>query len=269
MELSYQFLEIERQGPIATVFMNRPNEHNCFDPKLIDELTCSFGMLGGDKDVRVVVLAGRGRSFSAGADLNWMKGMSEMTFAENVADAKRMANMFRTIFYCPKPTIAKVHGAALGGGMGLVAACDIAVASNRARFGFTEVRLGIAPAVIAPYVLYKTQPSFAHRYFLTGERFDALSALQAGLLASVHEENELNEAVSRIAYELCQGAPESQAQIKWLIARTAAFDPESYCNYTSELIAAMRVGEEGLEGMRCFLEKQTPSWVFAGNTDDT
>lgn len=267
MEYSYQFLEIERHGPIATVFMNRPDEHNCFDPKLIEELTCSFGVLGSDKDVRVVVLAGRGRSFSAGADLNWMKSMSEMTFEENVVDAKRMANMFRTIFCCPKPTIAKVHGAALGGGMGLVAVCDIAVASSRARFGFTEVRLGIAPAVIAPFVIYKTHPSVAHRYFLTGERFDATLALQMGLVASVHEEDELDKAVSEIAYELSQGAPEAQANIKCLIARSASFDPDSYIEYTSDLIATMRISEEGQEGMSCFFKKIQPSWLKGGATD--
>jgi len=269
MDFSFHTLDIKIEEPVARVFINRPNEHNSFNAKVIEELTLAFGMLGEDSSVRFIILGGNGRSFSAGADLSWMKSMAEMTEKENIEDAKRMAQMFHTIFRCPKPTIARVHGAALGGAMGLIAACDIAIASDRARFGFTEVRLGIAPAVISPYVLYKISPAAAHRYFLTGERFDALQAFRMGIITAVHEESELDSAISQVIYELRQGAPEAQAHIKWLISRAAAFDPDAYINYTCELIASMRAGKEGQEGMRGFLEHTTPSWVLGGIEQDS
>uniref|UniRef100_UPI00047F5871 enoyl-CoA hydratase-related protein n=1 Tax=Pseudochrobactrum sp. AO18b TaxID=1201036 RepID=UPI00047F5871 len=172
----HEALEITRDGSVATIWMNRPQRHNAFDAALIAELTQAFTQLGADDETRIVVLAGRGKSFSAGGDLNWMKSAGEAGFDANLADAEKLAQMFRILAELPKPTIARVHGAALGGGMGLASACDICVASTQASFATSEVRLGIIPAVISPYVLRAIGARQASRYFLTAERIDAAQA---------------------------------------------------------------------------------------------
>ncbi|MEP0813415.1 MAG: enoyl-CoA hydratase/isomerase family protein [bacterium] len=269
MDFDFTTLEVDDSPPVAHIWLNRPDRHNAFNATVIEELTHAFIALGINPDVRTIILGGTGRSFSAGADLDWMAQSAELDKEANMEETLKMARMYSSIFRCPKPVIARVHGAALGGGMGLVAACDIAVASERALFGFTEVRLGIAPSVISPFVIYKIGAAAAHRYFLTGERFDAEEAMRIGLVASVQPPEALDTAISKIANELCQGAPDAQAQIKWLIARVADFKPEDFESYTAELIAAMRASDEGQEGLRSFLARSKPPWVEARPAADT
>lgn len=255
-------LLLTRDGPVATVTMNRPEVHNAFDEALIEALTRAFSELGRDSRVRAIVLAGAGKHFSAGADVGWMQRAAAYSEEENRADARRLALMLETIDQCPKPVVARVQGAALGGGTGLVAACDIAIASERAVFGTTEVRLGLAPAVISPFVLRAVGPRQARRFFLTGERIDAAKALAIGLIHEVVPEAELDRALARILDELLAGAPEAQAASKQLI-RTVLAMPQGgalLTEATVAVIAQRRASAEGREGLKAFLEKRAPAW---------
>ncbi len=255
-------LLVRRDGPIATVTMNRPERHNAFDETLIEALTSTFAGLGEDPSVRAVVLAGAGASFSAGADVGWMRRAAEYGEDENRADARRLAAMLKTIDECPKPVVARVQGAALGGGTGLVAVCDIVIASRRASFGTTEVRLGLAAAVISPFVLRAIGPRQARRLFLTGERIDADRALAIGLVHEVVEENELDARVNSVLDQLLAGGPEAQAASKELIRVVLAMPQGGslLTEATVGVIAARRASAEGKEGLRAFLEKREPSW---------
>lgn len=205
--MSYSTLEIQRDGAVATLWMNRPEVFNAFDEQLIAELTQACQALDHDDSVRVVVLAGRGRHFSAGADLNWMRRAASHGEAENLADARQFARMLRTLATLSKPTVARVHGAALGGGTGLTAACQMAIASDDAVFSTSEVRFGIIPAVISPYVLQAIGPRQAQRYFQSGERFDAARALAMGLVSEVAPAAQLDARVAALAESLCAGGP--------------------------------------------------------------
>lgn len=255
-------LLVRRDGPIATVTMNRPERHNAFDETLIEALTAAFAGLGEDPSVRAVVLAGAGASFSAGADVGWMRRAAEYGEEENRADARRLAAMLKTIDECPKPVVARVQGAALGGGTGLVAVCDIVIASRRASFGTTEVRLGLAAAVISPFVLRAIGPRQARRLFLTGERVDADRALAIGLVHEVVEESELDAKVDAVLDQLLAGGPEAQAASKELIRIVLAMPQGGslLTEATVGVIAARRASAEGKEGLRAFLEKREPSW---------
>jgi methylglutaconyl-CoA hydratase len=242
-------LRIERGGPLLRVTMARPERRNAFDAALIEELTEAFADVG---DARAVVLAGDGPSFSAGADVEWMRSSVELTYEENVADALRLRAMLDAIDSCPAPVIARVQGHALGGGCGLVACADIVVAEPSAQFAFSEVKLGIVPAVISPFALAKIGPSAARRYFVTGERFDAATALRIGL---VHEVTpELDAAVETLAGELLGAGPAAARAAKELARVPLAGDE------TARRIAERRTSEEGQEGLRAFLEKRPPSW---------
>ncbi len=253
-------LQLTRDGAVATVTLNRPGIHNAFHPDLIIELTETFSSLGAEPGVRVVVLAGAGKSFSAGADLNWMRESAGFSEADNEADARRMAALFETIDTCPKPVVARVQGAALGGGVGLVACADIAVAADEAVFGLTEVRLGVAPAVISPFVLRKIGPSEARRWALTGDRFDARTARRLGLVHEVVPLEGLDAAVQIEVGLLLKGGPEAQAEIKRLIRSVAFRDPVEVRDDTAALIARLRAGAEGRAGLAAFLDKHEPSW---------
>lgn len=255
-------LVVRRDGPIATVTMNRPERHNAFDETLIAALTSAFVELGEDPSVRAVILAGAGPSFSAGADVGWMRRAAEYGEEENRADARRLAAMLKTIDECPKPVVARVQGAALGGGTGLVAVCDIVIASRRASFGTTEVRLGLAAAVISPFVLRAIGPRQARRLFLTGERIDAERALAIGLVHEVVEENALDARVDAVLDHLLAGGPEAQAASKELIRIVLAMPQGGslLTEATVGVIAARRASAEGKEGLRAFLEKREPSW---------
>ncbi len=258
---AYQHLRVERRGATAFVALNRPDVHNAFNARLIEELAHAFARLSEDEHVRAVVLRGEGRSFCAGADLNWMRSSLDFTHDENMADALRMADMLRAIDECACPVIGRLHGAALGGGAGLTAVCDIAIAETGCRFGFTEARLGIAPAVISPFVLRKIGETHARALFPTAERFDAARALQIGLVHQVVPASDLDAAVDAVLAELGKNGPAAVRAAKRL-ARTVAHLPrEEARQHTAATIASLRVSPEGQEGIRAFLEKRTASWV--------
>jgi methylglutaconyl-CoA hydratase len=241
-------LRIERDGDVLRVTISRPERRNAFDASLIAELTQAFADVG---DARAVVLAGEGESFCAGADVEWQRASIELSFEENVEDALRLYRMCETIDRCPAPVVARVQGYALGGGSGLVACADVAVATPDAVFGFSEVKLGIIPAVISPFVLPKIGAQ-ARRYFLTGERFDAETALRIGL---VHEcADDLDAAIERVVGELLAAGPEAVREAKRLIREHPGGEE------TAQIAARLRSGEEGQEGLRAFLERRTPSW---------
>lgn len=255
-------LEIELQGPVATIWMNRPELHNAFDEILIAELTAACVALDEDSDVRVVVLGGRGKSFSAGADLNWMRRAANNGLDDNLNDARALARMLRTLAEMNKPTIARVQGAALGGGMGLAAACDIAVASTKAVFATSEVRFGIIPSAISPYVLRAIGARQATRYFQSAERIDAVRAREIGLVHETVEAEALDARIQEIASALLQGGPLAQAAAKDLIR---AVDGESIndnlVEETAHRIAHLRATPEAREGIAAFLEKRTAAWI--------
>ncbi len=265
----YEALEITRDGAVATIWMNRPQRHNAFDAALIAELTQAFTQLGTDDDTRIVILSGRGKSFSAGGDLNWMKAAGEAGFDTNLADAEKLAQMFRILAEIPKPTIARVHGAALGGGMGLASACDICVASTQASFATSEVRLGIIPAVISPYVLRAIGVRQASRYFLTAERIDAAQALQIGLVHEVAEAEALDVAIDDLTSALLKGGPQAQAAAKRLIRNVAGkMMGDALAQETAHTIAALRMNAEAREGLSAFLDKRAPAWINRTGSDD-
>jgi methylglutaconyl-CoA hydratase len=257
----FETLEIFRDGQVATIWMNRPERHNAFNAQVIAELTQAFEALGADESVRVVVLAGRGKSFSAGADLNWMKAAGEAGFEDNVADARKLAAMLRVLAEMPKPTIARVHGAALGGGMGLAAACDICVAATAASFAASEVKFGLIPSAIGPYVLRAIGARQASRYFLTAERICADRAVEIGLAHEAVEANDLDRAVATLAEALLAGGPQAQGAAKALIRDMAAHSiDDSLVEETARRIAALRGGGEAWEGLSAFLDKRPPRW---------
>ena len=250
---------------IATVALARGEVHNAFDDALIADLTAAFHDVGANPAVRVVILAAEGKSFSAGADLNWMRRMAGYSEAENLADAKALAGLMQAIDTCPKPTIARVQGAAFGGGVGLVACCDIAVASDRASFCLSEVKLGIVPAVISPYIVRAIGPRAARRYVQTAERFGAAEAHRLGLVHEVAAEDALDAVIGGIVDALRQGGPEAQREAKSLVALVADRDPAEVLDETARRIAVIRAGAEGQDGLTAFLEKRPPSWVRDGD----
>ncbi|MGQ9657925.1 MAG: enoyl-CoA hydratase/isomerase family protein [Fimbriimonadales bacterium] len=251
---------IERTPPITRITLNRPDTHNAFDETLIAELTEAFESLREDAATRMVVLQGAGKSFCAGADLNWMGKMVGYTFAENLEDARALSNMFEAIDHCPKPVVGRVHGAAMGGGAGLVAVCDVVVATPEARFAFSEVKLGLIPAVIAPYVVRKIGYSHARALFLTGERLDAETALRIGLVHQVVPAEQLDTAVEAVVQQLLQNGPNAMAAAKMLLHTTQVLPPDELRSLTIARIAELRVSEEGQEGIRAFLEKRPPKF---------
>ena len=254
-------IRITHNGPVARVTMARPEHRNALVPAMIAEMTAAFRDLGAARDVRVIVLAGDGPVFSAGADTDYMRSMGSFTHAENVADAERVAAMFASIRDCPKPVIARVHGAAMGGGAGLAAVADIAVATDDTRFAFSEARLGIVPAVISEFVLPKIGPAAAYELYLTGESFGAAKALAMGLVARAVPEAELGEAVEDRVNALLAAGPEAQAAIKRLIPFVTGAAPEAIRAFTTRLIAERRASDEGREGLAAFLERRRPRWV--------
>jgi methylglutaconyl-CoA hydratase len=249
----------ERQGKVARLILNRPERHNAFDEALIEELTQAIDEAENDPSVRVLVLAANGKSFSAGADLDWMRRMAAYSEEENLADANRLALLLQRLNFIPKPTVAAVQGAALGGGVGLVAACDIAVGAVQAVFGLTEVRIGLIPATIGPYVVQAIGERAARRYFLTGERFGAATARELGLLHEVAED--LEAAVARHVEALLLGGPEALAATKKLIRRVGRGSINAaMIEDTAARIARARAGGEAREGIAAFFEKRKPNW---------
>ena len=261
----YETLEILRDGGVASVWMNRPDVHNAFNEQLIAELTAACQALDADDAVRVVVLAGRGKSFSAGADLNWMRRAAEASVEANLADARKLAGMLRTLAEMDKPTIARVHGAALGGGMGLASACDICVAGEGAVFATSEVRFGIIPSAISPYVIRAIGARQAGRYFQTAERISAARARELGLAHEVVATDALDAKVQELVAALLQGGPRSQGAAKALI-HAVADQPvsDALVEDTARRIATLRATPEAREGLTAFLDKRPASWVAGG-----
>jgi methylglutaconyl-CoA hydratase len=250
-----------REGAVARLRLNRPDLHNAFDAMVIAALTGALEAVAADDSVRVVVLEGEGASFSAGADLNWMRGMAAASEAANREDSLALARLMRTLDELPKPTIARVHGAAFGGGVGLVACCDIAIAAPEAKFGLTESKLGLLPAVISPYVIEAIGPRQARRWFATAEIFAADTALQIGLVHQVVPADELDQAVQRQIDLLLKAGPVASATAKALVRRvTGERDRDRLDADNAALIAGLRVSAEGQEGLGAFLEKRKPHW---------
>ena len=254
----------ERRGTVAWLTLNRPQVHNAFDDALIAALTDALAAADADPAVRAVVLSGNGSCFSAGADLNWMRGMAGASEQENREDSLRLARLMRNLQFLSKPTIARVNGAAYGGGVGLVACCDIAIGVDTAKFALSEVKLGLVPAVISPYVIAAIGLREARRLFITGEVFDAAVASRIGLLHAVVSATELDEAIERQLYLLAKAGPQAQREAKQLALRIGGADlaqAERIDQTNAELIARLRVSAEGQHGLGAFLDKRAPAWV--------
>jgi len=255
-------LDIHIARRVAVVRLAREKVRNAFNETLIAELAAAFTQLGADAGVRAIVLAARGPAFCAGADLDWMRRMAGYSHDENRADARALADMLRTIYECPKPTIARVHGDAYAGGMGLVAACDIAVAASTAHFCLSETRLGLIPATISPYVIRAMGEQAARRYALTAERFDAAEALRIGFVHAVVATEDLDARIVEIVAALMQTSASAVAEAKRLVREVAGRPVDGQLAAdTAERIAAIRASDDGREGVRAFLDKRKPRWV--------
>ena len=257
---NYEHLSVGRGNEVVTVSLARPDARNALNAGLIGELTRCMEELAGDDGVRVVVLTGEGDFFCAGADVGYMRDTANFSYEENMEDARELAAMFRAVEECPKPVVARVRGAAIGGGVGLGAASDVAVAEDGTFFAFSEVRLGISPATIAPFVLRKIGPSHTRALFLTGERFDVQRAQAIGLVHEVASEGDLDAAVREKVEGLLAGGPGALAATKALLRELRAAPPGKATEIMARRIAELRTGEEGQEGLGAFLEKREPAW---------
>ena len=255
-------LQLHVTDLVATVTLNRPEVRNAFNETLIAEITQTFQELGQRDDVRCIVLAANGSAFCAGADLNWMRSMADYTREQNLADAARLAAMMQTVYECPKPTIACIQGDVYAGGMGLVAACDIAVCVDAVNFCLSEVKLGLVPSTISPYVIRAMGARAAHRYFLTAERFSALEALRIGFVHEVVSSDELDAKVADLCHALVNAGPQAVKLCKRLV-QDVAVQPitPKLVNMTVASIADVRVSAEGREGLQSFLQKRKPNWL--------
>lgn len=259
--MNYRTLEIEITAGIATVWLNRPDVRNALNEDVISELTNAVHALGSDSQVRVVVLAGRGTAFCAGADLSWMKRMAEYSHSENRASALELAQMLHALHTCPKPTIARVHGAAFAGGMGLASACDIRVADPVAEFCLSEVRIGLVPATISPYVVQAMGASAARRYMLTAERLPAVEAQRIGFVHAMASAGMIDEAVGQFATALLGAGPAALTRTKRLLDEVIDRPVDvALLNVTADVIADVRASTEGREGVGAFLQKRKPAW---------
>jgi len=255
-------LKIDLCAAHATITLSRPEVRNAFNDDVIAELTQAFTQLGQDSQVRAIVLAAEGPAFCAGADLNWMRRMADYTHAENLADAGQLAEMLRVIYTCPKPTVARIQGDVYAGGMGLVAACDMAVSVDTANYCLSEVKLGLYPATISPYVIRAMGPRAAHRYFLTAERFDAAEALRIGFVHAVVSADQLDSQVNTILQALTSASPNAVKQCKTLLHDVAGQDINAtLIAHTVQGIANIRASSEGKEGVQSFLQKRKPAWL--------
>ncbi len=265
MAKEYKTIRVENDGRVARVTLNRPEVHNAFNEVVIAELTGAFGeftlQATGIGGLRVVILTGEGESFCAGADLNWMKKMAAYSYEENLDDALALADLMYAVYTCPLPVIARVNGSAFGGGVGLASACDIVVASETARFSLSEVKLGLVPACIAPYVIGRVGPRNAREYFLTGVRIAADEALKIGVANRVVPAVELDAVVEGYVKHLLSSSPQALRWAKDLVSKTPKMKLEECRQFNAEMIARLRVSEEGQEGISAFFEKRKPKWA--------
>lgn len=262
--MTFTHIAIERsfQDKVATVTMKRAEVHNAFNVQLIQDLQAAFSDLSTDEKLHAVVLTGDGPSFSAGADLSMMKASATFSHEQNLSNSLRLADLFDTINRCPCPVVARVNGTAMGGGAGLISVCDIVIAAESARLAFSEVKLGIAPAVISPYVIRKIGETHARVLFVTGEQFSAMRGREIGLVHLVVSLEELDTAIKKTLRELLSSGPQALRACKALALNVGHMDHETARKYTAETIAALRVSAEGQEGLRSFLEKRKPRWVL-------
>ena len=255
-------IEIVKEDGIATVTLNRADKHNAFDDSIIEQMTSAFRNIDADDSIRVMILAAKGKYFSAGGDLTWMKRMASYSYDENLADARALAKMLSTLNFLSKPTIARVQGGAFGGAVGLVSCCDIAIATPNASFSLSEVKIGLIPATIAPYVVAAIGERAARRYFITAERFSAEQALKLGLVHEIREETELDKHIVQLTEQIKNNSPTAVTAAKKVAIDVSHADiDERLIEDTSERIAAIRVSENGQEGLSAFLEKRSPLWI--------
>jgi methylglutaconyl-CoA hydratase len=250
-----------QEGRVLRLTMNRPQVHNAFNAEMIRELAAAFDDAKQNTDVRLVILTGAGESFCAGADLNWMREIIRYSYEQNLRESRELAELMHSIYTLPKPTIARINGAVIGGGTGLFSACDIVIASGRAKFGLSEVKIGLVPAAIGPYVIRRIGEGAARELFLTGERFEAQRALEIGLVNKVVPPEALDEKVAQVVRLLLSSGPEAIARCKELLQKVPGMGLDEAKSYTAEMIAGLRVSPEGQEGMAAFLEKRKPKWT--------
>ncbi len=255
-------VRVETAGKIGRVTFCRPEVHNAFNDQVIDEMTFAFKRLKTDPDVRVVILSGDGKSFCAGADLNWMRRVKDSAFEDNLDEARRLADLFWDIYSFPKPVIGRINGAAIGGGTGFVAVTDIAVAAQSAVFSFSEVKIGVVPACISPYVIKRVGEGKAREFFLTGERLTSDRALEAGLVNRAVPDEMLDATVNGLVESLLSSGPEAIRVCKELLQTVPALTVDDFKEYTARVIAELRQSPEGQEGMDAFLNKRTPKWAL-------
>lgn len=260
-----QTIDYRTVGKVAHVTFNRPDVHNAFDDTMIKELSTVFEEIEKRSDVRVVIVTGKGKSFCAGADLNWMRRVKDYSYEDNLKESLELAEMLYKVYASSKPTIARVNGAAIGGGTGLVAVCDIAIAADRAKFSFSEVKLGLIPACISPYVLKKCGEGRCREFFLTGERLTAERAHAAGLVNAIVPLEEIDTYIENITSLLISSGPEAITKCKELLRNVAEMSLEDAKKFTAEVIAQLRISDEGQEGMNAFLEKRRPNWAEDSN----
>ena len=259
--MNYDTITYEKANRIARVTLCRPEVHNAFNSTMITEMTDIFGKIEKDGDIRLVVLTGEGKSFCAGADLNWMRDVIKQTFDQNLAESNALAELFNKIYRCRRPVIGRINGAAIGGGTGFVAVCDIAIAARSAKFSFSEVKIGVVPACIGPYVVKKMGEGKARELFITGERMNAERAHEVRLVNQVVDDEQLDDAVDALVKTLLLSGPEAVAMAKKLVSEVPGMTSDEYKPYTAEMIAKLRVSDEGQEGMDAFLNKRKPNWV--------
>jgi len=259
--MSYTTVSYEKDGRVARVTFCRPEIHNAFNSTVISEMADVFKQIEADQDIRVVLLTGEGKSFCAGADLNWMKSVVDQTYEQNLSESNDLADLFYQMYTCTRPIVGRINGAAIGGGTGFVAVCDIALAAESAKFSFSEVKIGVVPACIGPYVIRKLGEGKARELFITGERMKAGRAYEVGLVNKVVEDDRLDDEVDRLINTILTSGPNAVATAKRLVSEVPAMTPEQFKPYTAEMIAKLRLSDEGQEGMNAFLSKRKPSWA--------
>ncbi len=259
--IDLETLYIQTEGPVGTMTFNRPDIRNAFNAQMIQDIIEGVGIINEMDDVRVVIVTGAGTAFSAGADLNWMKSMKDYSFEENIKDAEALADCMHAIYTCRKPTIARVNGPAIGGGNGLVCACDIAIAADEAIFSLSEVKIGLVPATIGPYVVNRVGPANARYLMLSGRRINGVEAAEFGLVNWSVPRNDLNDEVDLMVERLLSSGPDAMWMAKELIRHVPSMSHEEARTYTAKMIAELRTSEEGQEGISAFLEKRNPKWV--------
>ena len=259
--MNYTTLKYNKDGRVGRVSFCRPEIHNAFNGTVIAEMSHLFRELDKDDDLRVILLTGEGKSFCAGADLNWMREVITQSFEQNLAESNALAELFYQIYTFKRPVVGRINGAAIGGGTGFVAVCDIAIAARSAKFSFSEVKIGVVPACIGPYVIRKMGEGRARELFITGERMSADCAFEVGLVNKVVDDNQLDVEVENLMQSILSSGPEAVAMAKKLVSEVPLMTPSQFKPFTAEMIAKLRVSAEGQEGMDAFLNKRKPKWV--------